>query len=113
MTRCMTLFAFLVSGVAHAGDPVPVAPEPLPTAMPTLTREACERLVPGWQAEFRRIEAEMQKAKAAFEADRSAPNEASAIAAVEVFVDAMEILAPIEHECSKLAGSESKAMTGQ
>lgn len=109
MTRCLTLLAFLISGVAHAGDPVPVAPEPLPTTMPTLTRETCERLVPGWQSEFRRIEAEMQKAKAAFESDQSEPNEASVIAAVEVFVDAMGILAPIEHECSKLAGPEAKS----
>lgn len=109
MTRWLALFALLVSGAAHAGDPVSVAPEPLPTVIPTLTREACERQVPGWQAEFGRIEAGMEKAKAAFEADPSEPNEAAALAAVEVFFDAMKILAPIEYQCSTLFESDAKA----
>ena len=106
MIRSLALFAITVSGVAHAGDPPPAAPEPLPTEAPVLTREACERQVPGWQAEFRRIEAEMQKAETAFETDPSEPNEASVIAAVEVFVNAMVILAPIEHQCAELVESE-------
>jgi len=108
VNRMSILSLVLVAGIATAGEAEQPPREPLPTSLPELTTETCTTRVPKWQAEFQHLEKDMHTAKSAFAAAPTPERETTVVAAVDAFVNAIHLLAAVEHRCTELVAESAR-----